>query len=184
MTNWRRAHVPGGTFFFTLVSADRAPILTTPLGRSLLREVTIECRRQWPFDIVAVALMPDHLHTIWRLPEGDTEYARRWGWLKKEFAKRWLAAGGSERPVSPSRQLNRRRGVLQRRFWEHVIRDELDLERLLDYIHYNPVKHGLVGRAIDWPWSSFHRFVREGRYPSDWGCAAMDFGDLGGSVGE
>jgi putative transposase len=184
MTHWRRAYVPGGTFFFTLVTADRAPILTTPLGRALLREVTIECRRQWPFDIEAVALMPDHLHTLWRLPEGDTEYPKRWGWLKKEFTKRWVARGGDERSVSESVQRNRRRGVWQRRFWEHVIRGERDLERHLDYIHYNPVKHGLVQRAIDWPWSSFHRFVREGKYSTDWGCTPMDFDDLADSVGE
>lgn len=184
MTDWRRAYISGGTFFFTQVTADRAPILTTPLGRSLLREVTIECRRQWPFDIEAVVLMPDHLHTLWRLPDGDTEYSKRLGWLKKEFTKRWLAGGGSERPVSVSRERHRRHGVWQRRFWEHAIRDEQDLERHLDYIHYNPVKHGLVQRAIDWPWSSFHRFVREGQYPAGWGYGAMDFDDLGGSVGE
>ncbi len=103
MTNWRRAYVLGGTFFFTLVTANRAPILTTPLGRALLRQVTVECRRQWPFHIEAVALMPDHLHTLWRLPEGDTEYPKRWGWLKREFTKQWLARGGGERSVSESR---------------------------------------------------------------------------------
>lgn len=184
MTNWRRAQVPGGTFFFTLVTEDRAPILTTPLARSVLREVTLECCRQWPFRMEAVVLMPDHLHTVWRLPDGDTEYSKRLGWLKKEFTKRWVATGGDERPVSASGQRNRRRGVWQRRFWEHVVRDERDLERHLDYIHYNPVKHGLVERVIDWPWSSFHRFVHEGQYPPDWGCAPMDFDDLGDSVGE
>lgn len=184
MTNWRRAQVPGGTFFFTLVTEDRAPILTTPRARSLLREVTLECRRQWPFEIEAVVLMPDHLHAVWRLPEGDSDYSKRWGWLKKEFTKRWLAGGGTERPVSSSRRGNRRHGVWQRRFWEHVIRDERDLGRHLDYVHYNPVKHGLVERAIDWPWTSFHRFVHEGRYPPDWGCGVVDFDDLGDSVGE
>ena len=183
MTNWRRAELPGGTFFFTLVTEDRAPILTTPLARSVLREVTLECRRQWPFHMEAVVLMPDHLHTVWRLPEGDSDYSKRWGWLKKEFTKRWLASGETERPVSASRRRNRTHGVWQRRFWEHVIRDERDLGRHLDYIHYNPVKHGLVDRVVDWPWSSFHRFVREGRYPPDWGCGAMSLDDLGDSVG-
>lgn len=184
MTNWRRAYVPGGTYFFTLVTSERAPILTTTFARSLLREVTSECRRQWPFEIEAVVLMSDHLHTVWRLPEGDTEYSKRWGWLKKEFTKKWLAAGGSERRISTSRQRDRRSGVWQRRFWEHVIRDERDLVRHLDYIHYNPVKHGLVGRAVDWPWSSFHRFVREGRYSADWGYGPMDFNDITDTVGE
>jgi putative transposase len=83
-----------------------------------------------------------------------------------------------------SRRHNRRRGVWQRRFWEHAIRDEGDLARHLDYIHHNPVKHGLVQRASDWPWSSFHRFVREGKYSADWGCALMDFDDLADTVGE
>ena len=184
MPDWRRAHLPGGTYFFTLVTADRAPILTMPLARSLLRDATLECRRRWPFHMDAVVLMPDHLHTIWRLPEGDSEYAKRLGWLKKEFAQRWIAAGGEERPTSESVRRNRRRGVWQRRFWEHVIRNELDLRRHLDYLHYNPVKHGLVGRAVDWPWSSFHRYVRSGTYPADWGCGPMACDDLGAPVGE
>jgi len=184
MTSWRRAYLPGGTFFFTVVTCDRSPILTTPLGRVLLQEVTVECRRQWPFDLAAVVLLPDHLHALWRLPEGDTDYSKRWGWLKKELTKRWLARGGTERPVSDSQQRNRRRGVFQRRFWEHLIRDERDLERHMDYIHYNPVKHGLVGRVSEWPWSSFHRFVRAGEYPADWGCGPMEFEDLAETVGE
>jgi putative transposase len=173
MTNWRRACVSGGTYFFTLVTADREPFLTSTAARQLLREVTTECRRRWPFEIEAVVLMPDHLHTLWRLPEGDTEYP-----------KRWRAAGGSERPVSASRQRNRRGGIWQRRYWEHVICDDRDFERHVDYIHYNPVKHGLVRRAIDWPWSSFHRYVREGRYPADWGCALLEFRDITDTVGE
>jgi putative transposase len=184
MTNWRRAQVPGGTYFFTLVTAERAPILITPLGRSLLREVTIACRQRWPFDIEAVVLLPDHLHALWRLPAGDSEYSKRWGWLKKEFTKRWLSGGGSEQLVSASRQQNRRHGVWQRRFWEHVIRDEVDLVRHLDYIHYNPVKHGLVERVADWPWSSFHRFVRQGVYPLDWGGDGDDMGGIPETVGE
>ena len=184
MANWRRAYVPGGTFFFSLVTYHRAPILTTALGRSLLHEVTAECRRSWPFEIVAVVLMPDHLHAIWRLPEGDTDYSKRWGWQEKEFTKRWLAAGGSEAIPSESQQRHRRRGVWQRRFWEHTIRDERDLERHLDYIHYNPVKHGLISRAVDWRWSSIHRFVRGGQYPEDWGCDPMEFEDIADTVGE
>ncbi len=101
MTFWRRAFIPGGTYFFTLVTERRAPILTTPLGRSLLREVTLECRRNRPFEIVAVVVLPDHLHAIWRLPDGDADYSTRWAWLKKEFTKRWLAEGGSGRRFPP-----------------------------------------------------------------------------------
>jgi putative transposase len=166
------------------VTHERAPILTTPLGRSLLRVVTIECRREWPFEMIAAVLLPDHLRVLWRLPKGDSEYAKRLGWLKKEFTKRWLANGGAEQNISVSKQRNRRRGVWQRKFWEHAIRDERDLERNVDYIHYNPVKHGLASRAIDWPWSSIHRFVRLGQYPTDWGCGPMEFDDIVGRVGD
>ncbi|MEA3278295.1 MAG: transposase [Pseudomonadota bacterium] len=184
MTNWRRAYIPGGVFFFTLVTEHRSPILTTPRGRGLLREVTVECRGRFPFEVVAAVLLPDHLHAIWRLPHGDSDYSKRWAWLKKEFTKRWLAGGGAEQLISDSRQRNRRRGVLQRRFWEHVIRDERDLERHVDYIHYNPVKHGYVTCPVDWQWSSFHRFVRDGAYPRDWGCAPLDLDDMEDTVGE
>lgn len=184
MTTWRRVYVSGGTYFFTLVTANRAEILTTPVARSLLRTVIQECRAEWPFETLSVVLMPDHLHTLWSLPEGDTEYSKRWGWMKKEFTKRWLEAGGTEQSVSRSKRRNRRRGVWQRKFWEHAIRDERDFERHFDYIHYNPVKHALVDRAVDWPWSSFHRCVRSGIYPLDWGCGPMDFDDIADTVGE
>jgi putative transposase len=156
-------------FFFTLVTERRAEIFAEPRARSLLRQTIVSCRVRWPFRIVAIVLLPDHLHTIWSLPPGDTDYSIRWSWIKKEFAKCWLAEGGTEQPISDSRRRNRRRGVWQRRFWEHLIRDEDELERLCDYIHYNPVKHGLVRGPRDWPYSSFHRFVKLGSYSADWG---------------
>jgi REP-associated tyrosine transposase len=184
LTHWRRYFLPGGTFFFTLVTEGRAPILTTSVGRSILRTVTRQCQQRWPFEILAIVLLPDHLHTAWRLPDGDSDYSKRWAWIKKEFTKAWLAAGGIEQPTSDSRRRNRRRGVLQRRFWEHAIRDEQDFERHVDYIHYNPVKHGYAPCALDWPWSSFRRHVRAGVYPQDWGCAEMTFDDIAPSVGE
>jgi len=184
MSNWRRVLVPGGTYAFTLVTEGRAPILTSPVGRSILRQVLCDCRRTWPFDIVAVVLLPDHLHTLWRLPTGDCAYPRRIGWIKKEFTKAWLAGGGAEQPVSASRQRHRRRGVLQRKFWEHCIRGEADLCSHLDYIHYNPVKHGYATCARDWPWSSFHRYRQAGVYPEDWGCIVLEFGDLSDGCGE
>jgi len=184
MSNWRRSHVPGGTFFFTLVTYQRQPILTMPAARALLREVTLECRGKWPFDIIAIVLLPDHLHALWQLPDGDTDYSKRWGWMKKEFTKRWLAGGGIEKPISESRRNNRRRGVWQRKFWEHTVRDQRDFERHMDYIHYNPVKHGVVSRVSDWPWSSFHRLVRDGAYPLDWGGGPMDFSEIDDTVGE
>ncbi len=113
-------------------------------------------------------MLHNHLHTIWTLPPDDADYSKRWGAIKKHFTQSWLAAGGCEQPVTDSRRRYRRRGVWQRRFWEHAIRDQRILTRHFDYIHYNPVKHGLVTRVADWPHSSFHRFVENGVYPLDW----------------
>jgi putative transposase len=169
MPNYRRAHVPGGMFFFTQVTEHRAPILTARRARLLLRRAFVECRSRWPFRVAAIVLLPDHLHMIWSLPSGDSDYSIPWAWIKKEFTKSWLAEGGVEEEISDSRRRNRRRGIWQRRFWEHCIEDDEDLERHCDYIHYNPVKHGLVRAPIDWPYSSFHRFVKQGDYPPEWG---------------
>jgi putative transposase len=132
-----------------------------------------------------MVLLPDHLHTIWQLPDGDDDYSRRWAFLKKEFTKEWLASGGQEQPRNDARVRAGRRGVLQRRFWEHMIRDDCDLNRHADYIHYNPVKHGLVSCPHLWPYSTFARWVQRGMYDSSWACGcngtplrAMEFDDL------
>ena len=181
MPNYRRVHEPGAMYFFTLVTNHRAPILTTELGRRSLRSALVVARSRWPFEITAMVLLPDHLHAIWSLPRGNAEYPRRWSWIKRAFTVEWLKGGGGEGQVSRSKQNARRRGVWQRRYWEHHIRDENDLERHCDYIHYNPVKHGLVGCPRDWEYSSFHRFVQSGDYPQDWACGshpALDFSDL------
>jgi putative transposase len=170
MPQYRRAFVPGGTFFFTVVTENRAPLLSDARARLCLRRAFTECRGRWPFAVDAFVLLPDHLHTIWTLPPGDSDFSRRWGFLKKEFSQMWIAGGGYEQARSASRVHQRRRGVLQRRFWEHAIRNEDDLKRHLDYIHYNPVKHGLVTCPHAWPHSTFHRFVREDMYAGGWCC--------------
>jgi len=170
MPNYRRAVRPGGTFFFTLVTYRRARFLCGDLARALLRRAIDACRAVAPFEVDAFVLLPDHLHAIWTLPEGDADFSTRWARIKRSFTSAWVAAGGCEGAVSDSRRLNRRRGVWQRRFWEHVIRDERDLERHVDYIHYNPIKHGYVPCAHAWEWSSFHRLVREGTYEPKWCC--------------
>jgi putative transposase len=172
MPNYRRAFVPGGTFFFTVVTERRAPIHCDPAARAALREAIRDCRARWPFQIDAMVLLPDHLHTIWSPPRGDSAYPARWGWIKKSFTQTWLSRGGLEQETSDSRWRNRRRGVWQRRYWEHRVRDEEDLERHGDYIHYNPVKHGFVACPADWPYSTFRRWVRLGVYPPDWGCSS------------
>lgn len=170
MPNYRRAFVPGGTFFFTLVTYRRARFLCDDLAREILHKSIIACRRRHPFDIDAMVLLPDHLHALWTLPEGDGDFSTRFGLLKKTFTEQWLAAGGWEGTISPSRKSNRRRGVWQRRFWEHTIRDRDDLNLHLHYIHYNPVKHGLASCPHAWPYSTFERLVATNVYPSDWAC--------------
>jgi putative transposase len=170
MPTYRRAFDPGGTFFFTVVTAGRRPILTTDLGRQLLRDVMNQCRSTMPFTIDAFVLLPDHLHAIWTLPEGDSDYSTRWAIIKKEFSKAWIAAGGATQPVSESKRRSRRVGVWQKRFWEHLVRrDEFDA--IVAYVHFNPVKHELVRCPHEWPWSSFHRWVAEGRLKRDWLCS-------------
>jgi putative transposase len=165
-----RSQVEGGTFFFTLVTYKRVPILGNQTARRLLGEIICSCQKRWPMEIDAFVFLLDHLHTIWTLPSGDTAYSKRWGWIKKEFTKKWLQMGHPECSVSERSRRERRCGIWQPRFWEHTIRDERDLESHLHYIHYNPVKHGLVRCPHEWPWSSLHRWVEEGVYEEHWAC--------------
>ncbi len=169
MSNYRRNYVAGGTYFFTCVTHRRRPILTTDLGRACLRSAIDVVRRTHPFEIVAVVLLPDHWHTIWTLPPGDDRYPLRWMRIKEEFTKSWLERGGSEIRQSTSRGKHRQRGIWHKRYWEHTVEDENDLQRCVDYIHWNPRKHNLVQRVADYSWSSFHRFVTAGEYEPDWG---------------
>jgi putative transposase len=173
MPNYRRYFVPGGTYFFTLKTERNAPLFGEESSIHLLGDVLREMQEKWPLTVNAMVFLPDHLHTIWSLPPGDAEYPTRWGWIKKEFTKRYLAEGGQEQPRSRSRRQNRRRGIWQRRYWEHTIEDVDDFEAHFDYIHWNPVKHGYVRCPKDWPYSSFHRWVKEHVYPPSWGCGPM-----------
>jgi len=182
MSEYRRSYVPGGTFFFTVVTESRAPLFSNEICRSLLSNVMRQCFLRYPVQVIAIVLLPDHLHTLWTLPPEDDDFSKRWGWIKKEFTKVWLASGGKELKQNASRLLERRRGVWQRRFWEHEIRDEEDLEAHFDYIHYNPVKHRLVKSPKEWPWSSFRRWVCAGHYSVDW--AAVQQITLPGDAGE
>lgn len=125
-------------------------------------------RSRNPFSLDAIVLLPDHLHTVWTLPSGDENFSTRWRQIKTLFTKQWLAEGGDEVAQSLSRDIKRERGVWQRRFYEHTCQDEADLKRCVDYLHANPLKHGLVDRVVDWPWSSFHRYVRLGEYGDEW----------------
>ena len=173
MSNYRRNYVPGGTFFFTLVTHQRRPILTSEFGRTSFREALEHVKSEHPFTIFASVLLPDHYHCVWTLPNGDDDYSTRWGLIKEKFTRKFLEAGGTEGRSTASRRKHRERAIWQRRFWEHTVLDEDDLRRCVDYIHWNPVKHGYVKRPAQWQWSSFHSFVRSGDYPSNWGESEM-----------
>jgi putative transposase len=172
MTDYRRSAIAGATYFFTVNTADRdASLLVEHV--ELLREAFRSARHRHPFTIEAIVVMPDHLHTIWTMPRGDSDFAIRWMLIKTDFSRR-LPRG--ER-ISASRVRKRERGIWQRRYWEHVIRDEDDFMRHVDYIHFNPVKHGYVEDVADWPYSSFHRMVRLGFYPENWADSRRDLED-------
>ena len=170
MQYYRRRHMAGGAFFFAVVAYDRKPILCTDKARGILRDAITECRRDYPFVIEAFVLLPDHIHCIWRLPLGDSDYSIRWNMIKRFFTREWIKHGGPEGVVSASRARHGHRGVWQRRFWEHTIRDEVDYHHHLNYIHYNPVKHGYAACPHAWPYSSFDRWARRGFHAPHWHC--------------
>ena len=168
MTNYRRSY-KGLTYFFAVVTHKRRMFLTDTLARQCLREVWKGVQAKYPFEVVAFCLMPEHLHCIWRLPPEDVDYSRRWGLIKKQFSPLYIARGGQEIPQSESRVKKRELGIWQRRFYEHRIRDVEDLQNHIDYIHYNPVKHGYAESVFDWPWSTIHKYHRLGHYRDfDW----------------
>jgi len=171
MPDYRRTLVPGGTFFFTVVSYNRLPIFTTESARRILHDAWMDVEKRFSFTTVAICLLPDHIHCIWTLPDGDGRTSIRWKEIKRLFTKRYLEEIGPGSDRNLSRMKRGEAAIWQRRFWEHVIINEVDLNHHLDYIHYNPVKHGLVKKPVDWPWSSFHRYVQKGYYPPDWGTA-------------
>jgi putative transposase len=163
MPNYRRNFAPGASYFFTVAAADRSARLLTD-HITLLRRAVSEVKRDMPFDLLAMVVLPDHLHCIWSLPPADADYPTRWKKIKARFS-RGLPKGEQS---STSRITKGERGIWQRRYWEHTLRDDDDLCRHIDYIHYNPVKHGHVQAVKDWPYSTFHNYVREGIYPEDW----------------
>ena len=178
MPNYRRARVPGTTYFFTVNLRDRSSDLLIR-EVDLLREAVRAVRARHPFHINAWVVLPEHMHCMWTLPPGDADFAVRWKAIKFAFAKRL--------PISEcltlKQQQRRERGIWQRRYWEHLIRDEQDYQRHFDYIHFNPLKHGHVARLVDWRYSSFHRAVAMGVYPKDWCLAAEQVeGGYGESV--
>ncbi|UBF30059.1 transposase (plasmid) [Kovacikia minuta CCNUW1] len=169
MTNYRRLTIAGGTYFFTLVTHQRRPWLCCDIARSTLRAAITHVRLTYPFVIEAMVLLPNHLHCIWTLPTGDSDYATRWRLIKAYVTKQAATKLKLDAQLSQSRQQRREGNLWQRRFWEYWIRDQQDFIRHCDYIHYNPVRHGLCRSPGEWKYSSFHRFVVQGIYPPDWG---------------
>jgi putative transposase len=169
MSWYRRARAGGGTFFFTATLADRASDLLVRRV-DLLRRAYGSVQSRYPFETVAICVLPDHIHAIWKLPSDDSDFSLRWSLIKSGFSRG--IPESSQRSLS--KRAKREKGIWQRRYWEHAIRDADDLARHVDYIHFNPVKHGLVARVVDWPHSSFHRFVARHELPADWGGDVRD----------
>jgi len=237
MPEYRRAFVPGGTFFITIVTFDRHPLFSDRTNILMLRAAVRRVKRERPFATNAYVILPDHLHFVWTLPVGDSDFSRRIGRMKALFTKMRPAGqnGGQCPPYNTggpclpyntggpclpyntggpcppyntggpcppyvdainrselsSREKHREANVWQRRFWEHTIRNERDFQRCIDYIHYNPVKHGATPCPHDWQQSSFHAWARSGVYANDWSCACdgrvpklLEFADLAGLTGE
>src|SRR5690348_8254467 len=157
MPNYRRVLVPGGTYFFTVNLQQRElSLLVDHIAN--LRAAFRTARAERPFELIAAVVLPDHLHCVWRLPEGDADYATPWRHIKSLFSRSLMVAG------SASRRANRcERGIWQRRFWEHCIHNERDLLAHIEYVHFNPVKHGYVGDTREWPYSTIHRYTESVR---------------------
>jgi putative transposase len=181
MPNYRRVFVPGGSYFFTVNLLDRnSRLLVEQIDG--LRSAVRETQQRFPFDIDAMVILPDHIHAIWTLPQGDVDFSVRWRWIKIRFSK--SIPKGEQ--LSPVREARGERGIWQRRYWEHLIRDERDLQNHIDYCWFNPVKHGHVTRVEDWPFSTFHRDHRDAPKPGDFEriCAEYALKNPGVCFGE
>ena len=191
MPKYRRAYVPGGSYFLTLVTYNRTPLFRSPENVPRLRDAMRIVKSEMPFEIAGAVTLPDHLHFLWTLPSDDNAVPIRVGRLKTLFTKS-LPANQRPAAILPKSWRKRREsGVWQRRFWEHTLRDEEDFQRHLDYIHYNPVKHGYARCPHSWTSSSFHQWVAKGGYDLSWCCRCdakrpkiPNFTDIERTVGE
>jgi putative transposase len=173
MVHYRRSRSPGATFFFTVALRDRRADTLVRYVDSLRNAMRHERARR-PFTVDAMVVLRDHVHAVWTLPSGDSDYSGRWRSIKSGFVRRLQTQG-----LALTANAKGEHAVWQRRFWEHQIRDELDLARHVDYIHINPVKHGWAERVADWRWSTFHRYVRLGMLPIDWAAEPSMEGTFG-----
>jgi putative transposase len=163
MSQYRRLYIPGGCYFFTVVTHKRSPILIDHIVH--LKEAFNKVKNKFAFQTDAIVILPDHLHCIWNLPDNDNDFSTRWRLIKRLFSIE----------LDATRNKHQEKLVWQRRFWEHCIRDDRDWRRHMDYIHYNPVKHGLATSPRDWKYSSFRRCVEEGLYDLNWGAHENDY---------
>jgi len=176
---YRRTYIPGTTYFFTVNLADRSKTFLVDYI-NVLRDTIRIVKQRHPFQIDAIVILPEHLHTLWTLPPNDSDYAMRWMLIKASFSRQ--IPGGELR--NRSRVIRSERGIWQRRYWEHWIRDEHDFIKHVDYIHYNPIKHGYVSKVVEWPFSSIHRYIRSGNLLENWEVVAdsnfqEEFGERG-----
>ena len=163
MSDYRRARVPGATYFFTVNLRDRSSDLLIR-EIDLLRDTVQATKARHPFHIDAWVVLPEHMHCLWTLPASDADFALRWKVIKFGFSRRLP----SREALTSTQHKRGERSIWQRRYWEHLIRDDPDYQRHFDYIHFNPLKHGHVQQVVDWPYSSFHRAVAMGLYPRNW----------------
>jgi putative transposase len=189
--NYRRPHIPGATLFLTIVTYQRRPLFREEDNVDRLRSALSEVKAEMPFEVSAAVVLPDHMHFLWSLPAGEDGTSARVGKMKLLFTRSLRGVGVTSDDVPASRRRHRESDVWQRRFIDHVIRDADDFKTHLDYIHYNPVKHGLVACPHAWPHSSFRKWVENGTYAPDWCCTCggqrpppLDFTDLPGAMGD
>ncbi|MDZ7803396.1 REP-associated tyrosine transposase [Thiohalophilus sp.] len=154
MSDYQRVYVRGGIYFFTVVTANRCPIFNSSSSVDILRNGFRYVKERRPFEMDAIVILPEHLHCIWRMPEDDADFSNRWKMLKGYVTRHLSWVSGN---------------IWQPRFWEHLIRDEEDWRRHIDYIHYNPIRHGLVNDPVVWPFSSYQKYLEIGYYSSGWG---------------
>ncbi|MBL7002871.1 MAG: transposase [Gammaproteobacteria bacterium] len=174
---YKRADVQGGTYFFTVNLANRNNTLLID-EIDVLREVINKVKKQHPFKLDAMVILPEHLHAMFTLAKNDKDYATRWMLIKSGFSRQIPKL----EQINKSRKIKGERGIWQRRYWEHLIRDEKDYVRHFNYIHYNPVKHGYVERSVDWPHSTIHKYINLGVIDESWGCEGiqngLEFGEV------
>jgi putative transposase len=176
MSRYQRVYVPGGCYFFTVVTAQRQPIFADVAAVDILREAFQRVKSKYPFETDAIVIMPDHLHCIWKLPAGDVDYSKRWRLVKTWFSKHHNLK--TPLPTNAYRIRKKQKLIWQQRFWEHLIKDEEDYRNHVNYIHYNPVKHGLTDTPNNWLHSSFKSFVEMGLLAEDWGTSKIEIEEI------